>query len=95
VVAAHAETLVPLQVIVTFDSLCSLTRSYARHPADADELCAMLDDARRRRGSGNPGARGNILRAFRGAVDARTGPQPDKSFTPEQANELKLLSTRL
>jgi predicted extracellular nuclease len=81
-----------VQVIVTFDSLCSLVRSYARHPEDAGELCALLDEAE---ATGNPGARANILRAFRNAVDAKTGPQPDKSFTQAQANELKLLSTRL
>jgi hypothetical protein len=32
---------------------------------------------------------------FRNAVDARTGLQPTKSFTQTQANELKLLCTRL
>ena len=81
-----------VSVVVTFDGLCSLVRSYATHPADADTLCAMLDDAE---AAGNPTARANILRAFRNAVDGRTGAQPDKSFTAEEAAELKLLSTRL
>jgi hypothetical protein len=79
-------------VVVTYDSLCSLVRSYAAHPADADTLCSMLDDART---AGNPNARANILKAFRNAVDGRTGTQPDKSFTAQQGAELKLLSTRL
>jgi hypothetical protein len=77
---------------VSYDSLCSLVRSYAAHPADADTLCAMLDDARK---AANPNAKANILKAFRNAVDGRTGTQPDKSFTAQQGAELKLLSTRL
>jgi uncharacterized protein len=81
-----------VSVVVTYDSLCSLVRSYAAHPADADTLCAMLDDART---AANPNAKANILKAFRNAVDGRTGTQPDKSFTAEQGAELKLLSTRL
>jgi uncharacterized protein len=81
-----------VSVVVTYDGLCSLVRSYATHPADADTLCAMLDDARP---AGSPNAKANILKAFRNAVDGRTGTQPDKSFTVEQAAELKLLSTRL
>jgi len=79
-------------VVVTYDSLCSLIRNYAAHPADADTLCAMLDDART---AANPNAKANILKAFRNAVDGRTGTQPGKSFTAEQGAELKLLSTRL
>ncbi len=81
-----------VSVVVTFDSLCSLVRSYAAHAEDADTLCAMLRDAA---AAGSPTARANILRAFRNAVDGRTGTQPDKSFTAEEATELKLLSTRL
>jgi len=79
-------------VVVTYDSLCSLIRNYAAHPADADTLCAMLDDART---AANPNAKANILKAFRNAVDGRIGTQPGKSFTAEQGAELKLLSTRL
>jgi hypothetical protein len=81
-----------VSVVVTYDSLCSLVRSYAAHPAGADTLCAMLDDART---AGNPNAKANILKAFRNAVDGRTGTQPGKSFTAQQGAELKLLSTRL
>jgi uncharacterized protein len=81
-----------VHVIVTFDSLCSLTRSYARRAEDADELCALLDDAE---AATNPRTRANILRSFRNTVDGMTGPQPGKSFTAEQGALLKLLSTRL
>ena len=86
------ESRAGVSVVVTYDSLCSLVRSYAAYSTDADTLCAMLDDART---AGNPTARANILKAFRNAVDARTGTQPDKSFTAQEAAELKLLSTRL
>jgi hypothetical protein len=79
-------------VIVTFDSLCSLVRSYAPHQADADELCALLADAK---AAGNPKTRSNILKSFRNTVDSMTGSQPGKSFTAEQGALLKLLSTRL
>ena len=81
-----------VSVVVTYDSLCSLVRSYAAYPTDADTLCAMLDDART---AENPNAKANILKAFRNAVDGRTGTQPSKSFTAQQGVELKLLSTRL
>lgn len=81
-----------VSVVATFDGLCSLVRSYAAHPADADTLCAILDDAE---SAGSPTAKANILKAFRNAVEGRTGTQPDKSFTAEEATELKLLSTRL
>jgi predicted extracellular nuclease len=81
-----------VHVIVTFDSLCSLVRSYARHQDDADELCTLLDAAE---AAGNPKTRANILKSFRNTVDGMTGPQPGKSFTAEQGAQLKLLSTRL
>jgi len=79
-------------VIVTFDSLCSLVRSYARHQDDADELCAILDDAE---AAGNPKTRSNLLKSFRNTLDSMTGSQPGKSFTAAQGALLKLLSTRL
>jgi uncharacterized protein len=81
-----------VSVLVTFDSLCALARSYARHPADAEKLCALLDDAE---AAGSPKARANILKSFRNTVDSMTGTQPGKSFTREQGALLKLLSTRL
>ena len=81
-----------VSVVVTFDSLCALVRSYARHQADADELCALLDDAKAAR---NPKTRANILKSFRNTVDSMTGSQTGKSFTADQGGLLKLLSTRL
>jgi hypothetical protein len=87
-----SEYLGTVLVRVTFDSLCTLARSYARHPADADELCALLDDAS---AAVNPKVRANILKDFRNTVDGMTGGQPGKSFTTNQGALLKLLSTRL
>ena len=81
-----------VSVVVTYDSLCSLVHSFAAHSADADALCGMLDEART---AGTPNAKANILKAFRNAVDGRTGTQPDKSFTAQEGAELKLLSMRL
>ncbi|HZE29776.1 MAG TPA: endonuclease/exonuclease/phosphatase family protein, partial [Gaiellaceae bacterium] len=81
-----------VHIIVTYDSLCELVRSYARFQADADDLCAKLADAK---AATNAKTRSNILAAFRTGVDGKTGSQPGKSFTAAQGAELKLLSTRL
>jgi predicted extracellular nuclease len=77
-----------VDVIVTSDSLCALVRSYAKRPSDADVLCAKLADA-------ETGDKENKLNAFRNMVDAKTGPEPGKSFTAEQGALLKVLSRRL
>jgi PKD domain len=77
-----------VQVIVTFDSLCVLTRSYARRAADADALCEKLALAA-------AGDKDMWLKAYRNQVDAKTGSGSGKSFTAEQGALLKLLSTRL
>jgi hypothetical protein len=77
-----------VQVVVTFDSLCALTRSYARRAADADALCEKLAQAA-------AGDKETWLRAFRNQVDAKTGSGPGKSFTAAQGALLKQLSTRL
>jgi len=70
-----------VDVTVTSASLCALVRSYAKRPADADALCAKLAD-------------GELI-AFRNMVDAKTGTEPGKSFTPQQGALLKQLSRRL
>ena len=81
-----------VSAIVTFDSLCALARSYARHPADADKLCALLNDAK---AAGNPKTKANILKSFRSTVNGMTGSQPGKSFSVEQGALLQKLSTEL
>jgi hypothetical protein len=81
-----------VHVTVTFDSLCALTRAYARDPSVADSLCAKLRNA-----ATAPTAkkRNKLLESYRKQVDAQTGSQPDKSFTLAQAAILKQLSLRL
>jgi Bacterial Ig-like domain/PKD domain len=77
-----------VQVIVTFDSLCDLVRSYSTDPKVADDLCAKLATAAAAQTStGHDGALGS----FRNQVDAKV----DKGLTADEADELKLLSTRL
>ena len=77
-----------VEVVVTFDSLCALTRASASDPTGADDLCAKLDQAA---AAPMGTARDGVLSAFRNQVDAKV----DKGLTSEQAAELKLLSTRL
>ena len=77
-----------VQVIVTFDSLCDLARSYATDPKVADDLCAKLATAE---AATTPTAHDGALGAFRNQADAKVG----KGLTAAQAQELKLLSTRL
>jgi predicted extracellular nuclease len=77
-----------VRVVVTFDSLCALVRTYSSDPSVADTLCAKLADAAN---ASTATARAGHLNAFRNQVDAKTG----KAFTPEQAAVLKLLSTEL
>jgi uncharacterized protein len=76
-----------VQVIVTFDSLCSLARHVVTSSDVASALCDKLAAASQ---SANP-ARENQLEAFRNQVDAQTG----KSIAPADAAVLKRLSTRL
>ena len=75
-------------VTVTFDSLCVLVRAYSTDPKVADDLCAKLATAA---AAPNGAAHDGALGAFRNQVDAKVG----KGLTADQANELKLLSTRL
>jgi hypothetical protein len=81
-----------VHVVVTFDSLCALTRSYARNPSVADALCAKLDAAGT---APNDNARDGVLNAFRNQVDGQTGTEPGKSFVLDQAAILNRLSLRL
>ncbi len=46
-----------VNVTVTFDSLCALTRLYARDPAVADSLCAKL----RKAATSDPKTRNSLL----------------------------------
>jgi Bacterial Ig-like domain/PKD domain len=77
-----------VQVIVTFDSLCALVRSYSTDPKVADDLCAKLATAA---AASTPSAHDGAIGAFQNQADAKVG----KGLTADQATELKLLSTRL
>jgi hypothetical protein len=81
-----------VRVVVTYDSLCALVRSYSTDPAVADELCDKLAKAE---AAPTSGARAGHLGAFRNQVAAKTGDQPGKAFTATQGAQLQLLSTRL
>jgi hypothetical protein len=80
-----------VQVTVTFDSLCALTRAYSTRPAVADALCVILKSAQK---APNALSRNLLLAAYRLGVDLATIP-PVRAFTPQQAATLKQLSTRL
>jgi hypothetical protein len=75
-----------VNVVVTFTSLCQLTRAFATDQDMATVLCKKLEAA-----AADPSARADLLAAYRKQVDAKTG----KVFTAEQAAILKQLSTHL
>jgi hypothetical protein len=80
-----------VHVVVTFDSLCALARSYATKAGIADSLCAKLDSAAAARERGNLKAAENILTAFANEVEAQRG----KSLTSENADTLIALAGSL
>ena len=79
-----------VQVVVTFDSLCALTREYSAKPQIADALCVKLENAA---AAPNANARNGLLDAYQNQVDAQTG--AGKAFTAAQAVVLKRLADRL
>jgi hypothetical protein len=81
-----------VHVLITFDSLCELTRTYADNSRVADALCVKLDNAEN---APNDNVRDGLLKAFANQVDGQTGSEPGKSFTFEEAAILKQLALRL
>ena len=81
-----------VNVTVTFDSLCALTRSYADNSSVADALCNKLEHAA---SAPNDNARAGILNAYMNQVDAKTGSEPGKAFTEEEGAILKQLASEL
>jgi predicted extracellular nuclease len=77
-----------VQVVVTFDSLCSLTQSYSKSASVANGLCDKLHTAAT---TTSTKERNNVLAAYRNQVDAQTG----KALTAAQAAILKQLSLQL
>jgi len=80
-----------VQVVVTYDSLCTLTRTLVSKPDIAQSLCDKLAAAAAANAAGDTKTRNNNLAAYRKQVDAQTG----KSITAANAAILKQLSLRL
>jgi len=77
-----------VHVVVTFDSLCALARSYATKTGIGDSLCAKVDNAAAARDRGNVKAAQNILKAFANEVEAQRG----KAIASENADTLIALA---
>jgi hypothetical protein len=77
-----------VDVRVTFDSLCALTRVYSSKPQVADALCMKLRNASM---ATDAETRNSLLTAYQNQVDA----QVDKAFTATEAATLKRLADRL
>jgi len=80
-----------VHVVVTFDSLCALARSYATKSGVGDSLCAKVDNAAAARDRGNVKAAQNILKAFANEVEAQRG----KAIASENADTLIALAGSL
>jgi hypothetical protein len=78
-------------VIVTYDSLCSLTRTRVTKIGIANALCDKLGNAEAAASIGNTGLRDAYLRDYRKQLDSQSG----KSVTAANAALLKTLSLAL
>jgi predicted extracellular nuclease len=87
-----SEYTATVAVIVTFDSLCDLTREYSSKPVVANGLCALLAEAERAR---SPHVRQALLFAYRVLVLVSSGNHPSKAFTPQEGQTLIRLSRAL
>jgi hypothetical protein len=74
-------------VSITFESLCTLVRSWSKNADVADGLCSKLTAAADAAARGNANAKANQLKAFKNQLDAQTG----NAFTAEQAATLARL----
>jgi hypothetical protein len=81
-----------VMVVVTFDSLCALTRQYASKPGVATAACKLLENAEKAK---HPFAREALLFAYRVVVSASTGNRPSSAFTPVEGATLIELSRAL
>ena len=75
---------VSFTVLVTYDGLCRLTRSYVDDADVADSLCAQLAAAKAAAARGNDNAKNNALNAYLKLLKAQVG----KSVTAEEAATL-------
>ena len=84
-----SEYLSTVSVVVTFQSLCTLTRALVTKQDVEDSLCEKLASAEAAAATGGPSA--NILNAYRKQVAAQTG----KSISSSDAQLLTSLSLQL
>jgi uncharacterized protein len=87
----HDPILVGLDLSVTFDDLCRLTRSFVTNTDVEDALCDKLAAAEAADAAGNESAKAGALRAYVLQVRAQTG----KSLTAAQAKILIELAGEL
>jgi uncharacterized protein len=80
-----------VHVVVTADSLCALTKTYANNVGISDSLCAKLASAASAREGGKVIASRNILTAFANEVEAQRG----KAITSANADTLIALARSL
>jgi hypothetical protein len=80
-----------VSVVVTYDSLCALTRTLVSKPGVADSLCEKLASAEAAASRGNLKARDATLKEYRSLLDAQAG----KSVTAANAALLKSISLSL
>ena len=75
-------------MILTYDSLCTLTRQLATNPSVAASLCQKLANVSAAATRGDPKAAGNIAAAYQNEIDAQSG----KTFTAAAAALLRSLA---
>jgi hypothetical protein len=77
--------------LFSYETLCDLVVHYSTDLGTAVGGCSEVAAAQDREEAGQLKARDNILQAFRNYVDAQTG----MSFSPEEAETLKVISRTL
>jgi hypothetical protein len=80
-----------VQVIVSFDSLCDLTKLYVDSADVAQSLCDKLAAAKAAAAAGKTKTKENILDAYVNQVEAQSG----KSMTAAEAEILTDLAEQL
>ena len=87
----HDPILVGLDLKVTYDDLCRLTKRLVTKAGVASALCDKLEAAEAAAAAGDTRGRDGALRAYRNQLSAQSG----KSVTPADAAHLAALSRTL
>ena len=90
-VSDHDPVVVGLNLPVTFDSLCVLTKLFVDSTDVEQSLCEKLADAKAAAASGKTKTKQNILDSYVKQVEAQSG----KSMTTAEAAKLIELAMRL